>query len=192
MRNQDKEKEPLLAKNWKRDFGIGMAAGAVGTLASLPFDKIVDPITAKNYHDAVKVEVTPEVEKHLSKTNPKLLSRTLQEAATTQTSKALIDGKEVDLTFASPGKKILNRGFGRYVADQTRTTFWKDPYTGKMTGELKTLPLKMLEKGTVFGTSMLATGALYRALKDTNPMEKQSSLQLIGYIFNETTRNISR
>lgn len=155
----------------KRDFAIGMAAGAAGQLAALPFDKVIDPITAKNYHEALKVDVSgvtdssKEMVTHLSKTNPKLLESL---------------------------KKNPNRSFAKYLVDQTKTTFWKDPYTGRATGELKTLPLKMLEKGMVFGTSMLATGALYRALGDKQPIEKQGALQLIGQLFNETTRNINR
>ncbi len=187
-----KNDNALLGKGWKKDFGVGMVAGAAGTLAALPFDKVIDPITAKNYHEATQVQLTPEIEAHLQKTNPNLLKKFEQGASSKQTVTELINGVPHERVFETPGKKTLQRSFGRYLMDQTKTTFAKDPYSGKLTSELKTLPLKMVEKGMVFGTSMLAAGALYRALGDKQPVEKNAALQFIGNFFNEASRNISR
>jgi hypothetical protein len=152
MNRKDETKRNL------RDFGIGMAGGAASAVVAVPFNKLTDPISASNYHTALKKSIPKsEFPSIPEKLKPK---------------------------FKSVGDKMIyDRPFLKYVSDQLKTTLWKDPYTQKTTREFITLPLDMTKKGIGFGATALVAGALYRHFKDTQPIEKQGALKATALLF---------
>ncbi len=134
-----------------RDFLIGAGAGAGTAVFGLPFDRLTDPITSRGYHDAMKLVLPGKFK--MTDVRPSYKDRIV----------------------TSGGQKIVNRKYHEFARDQLLDLVKKNPLTGVKPGlEWSSVGVNALKKGVQYGAATLITGALYRLLKDKQPVEKHA------------------